>query len=273
MQKLFADMFLRQPSEIVEDDYFFDSSNFHLFNNEEYIKKQFDYIEDAWEQKRKGQYSDIFSFCDEIAACIAREGKPFMEIASGCHMGIALAILIKNPAVPCLITDIQARVIQACRYYIDRRLPENNVNFACFNCQNIPIKDNSFDYVTGNGLGYCVRNEHGFTLQAVHEVYRVLKPGGCYVGIESDYEHNEASVELSQWQQISLEDHDGFLENKLTWQNVFGAIGFKIESAEKCILHTSREFTYINPDDTTKTVKLNSDLVSRATLFIVRKPY
>jgi len=275
MQKLFANMFSRQPLEIIDGDYYYESAKFSHFESKESAKKDFVHIEDAWEQKRKGEYYDVSVLCDKITSRIAEEGKPFIEIACGTPMGIAPVILIKNPAIPCLITDLKANIINSCRYYINRRLPESNISLACFNCQDMPIKDNSFDYVTGNqGLGFCACNDDGFTLQAVHEVYRVLKFGGCYVGIENEYEHNEASAELLKWQQANLEYQDGFLKNKLTWKNIFETVGFKIESSDKCTLRITREMCFLNPNDNNnceKIVKFNSDLISMTTLFIVRK--
>ena len=205
-------MFTKEPIKIIDGDYYFGADNegqkFSTYMLENWTKGGF--IKTLWEKKRKGIFEDMSIFCNDITATIANENKPFMEIACGPGMGIAPLILVKNPSIPCLITDSSSHVIQGCRYFIDRYLKNNNISLASFDGKNIPIKKNSFDYVTSN-LGICAISNHKIKnalecgTRTVQEIYRILKPNGCLVTIEY------CNI------------------GELHWETMFISAGFKIE--------------------------------------------
>lgn len=109
-----------------------------------------------------------------------------------------------------MVTDIYAPSIRSYREYIDRNMTEYNINLASFDNYDIPIKDNSLDYVTSTGgIGGSADGVNAQTFgkeKAISEVYRILKPGGCYVTLESSEWHDQfmaagfqAETRYSEW--------------------------------------------------------------------------
>ena len=285
MHTLFADMFNREPNHIIDGDYYFGDAPSD--SDEKFASGKFDGIANEWEEKRKKIYDrwpnglPPFEVCDEIATHIAQEGKPFMEIAVGCNLGLSPAILTKNPTIPCMLNDIHPAVVRACRHYIDRQLPESNISLAGFDVVDIPMKDASFDYVISRyGLGSAwFRNEAG--LKAVNEVYRMLKSGGVLVAMEYEWEHNEAAAE---WVRLSEESPETELtkfmrsswecmlyKKGLTWASVLEAAGFTVEQAESCGCFKTQKRN-IGFGSEMQTIHLSSEQHLKRTLFIARKP-
>lgn len=62
-----------------------------------------------------------------------------------------------------------------------RRLGLNQVNLIHGNAMELPFPDNSFDYIT---IGFGLRNVPDY-LQVLKEMYRVVKPGGIAVCLET----------------------------------------------------------------------------------------
>ncbi|MGG3469651.1 demethylmenaquinone methyltransferase [Neobacillus pocheonensis] len=62
-----------------------------------------------------------------------------------------------------------------------KQLKLNHVNLIHGNAMELPFEDNSFDYVT---IGFGLRNVPDY-LQVLKEMYRVVKPGGIAVCLET----------------------------------------------------------------------------------------
>lgn len=80
------------------------------------------------------------------------------------------------------------------RSRVNHDLSEYNIKLASFNNCDIPIKDNSPDYITSTfGIGSVVYDNAPHTFfdipvdkeKSINEVYRILKPGGCYIAIKT----------------------------------------------------------------------------------------
>lgn len=226
MDKIFAEMFAKQPDEIMEGVYYYNNSWWIDLEEKiapeilslsiEEIRKQreqnwlgafrhhwetrtsqgeFNTLTDApWLQYFKGK-EKIIEF-EQIINKIALENKPFMDIASCEGMGFVPFIVKKNPKIPCLVTDIDGHLIKCLHSYIDNNLAEYYINLASFDNSNIPIKDESLDYITSNlgitssGINSTARPQKNIfdpsfnKEKVIDEVYRILKPSGFFITFE-----------------------------------------------------------------------------------------
>jgi len=224
MKKHFADIFTKQPDEIIDGDFYYHDKQRE--NRIEAIEKaraesrghtleeQLKYREKSikeefmphWEctscNSRHAQFYPALATDEakEMIAKIAAEGEPFMDIASSYSMGLAAYVVKENPKIPCLITDIDELGMKCLRSCINEHLPEYSVSIAYMDDNDMPLKDESFKYVTSlNGISSCFdRNEDGTPLfdpyqaslykeKVINEAYRVLKPGGYLVVLEMNF--------------------------------------------------------------------------------------
>jgi len=233
MDDFFVKIFSKQPNEVIENDYYFDddSEGDPFDENDEDLWLNQNGFKDNWNGKKQGR-SEIFKLCDKIAAKIAYDGKPFLEISCGPGMGLVPAILAKNPETPCLSTDACSRLIKAWRYYINRNLVEYNINLASFSALDMPIKNNSLDYVTSFiGIG-STRNGMDGQIRVLYEVLRILKPGALFVTIEGEFDDLAKVDEV-----FKLWGKNNWYRNDKSWttpwHDKFNSAGFEIDSENK----------------------------------------
>jgi ubiquinone/menaquinone biosynthesis C-methylase UbiE len=285
MDKIFAEKFSKQPDEIINGDYFYHSQWYAEASAKASIEilkipleeKQKQDAE-AWRTWRGAEFKlesntlngvfdphhkplwlismyekDRFSKLSKILNKIASEGKPFMEISCSVSMGLSLFIVNINPQIPCLVTDIDTHDINCLRLYrINRHLAECNINLAAFDNYNIPIKDNSLDYITSIrgisdiGSDNSPNNFDKLTVgkeQPISEVYRILKPGACFVTVETNKKWDFNSIKFCKaynrrGKLFNIYDCNEIEEarNKLkapSWREQFTAAGFQVETEEK----------------------------------------
>lgn len=193
--------------------------------------------------------------CDhEICAVlqrIAESRQPFLDIASSDRLGLAAFIKKISPLAPCLVSDTDMVLMQFLSTFLKTALPEYPFFCTSFDNNNIPICDNSLDYVTsldgitsspeprkGVGIiGRCLGQD-----KSIAEVYRILKPGGYFVTVEQlidcdfdlldIYEYCEAYGKL--YGIYSFDEIKDFLDWILedSWERAFSSAGFVIETAK-----------------------------------------
>jgi SAM-dependent methyltransferase len=189
-----------------------------------------------------GQQHPYATELRQIANEIASESKPFLEISG---VGIAPAILKINPKIPLLLTDIHADAVKIWRSCVNGKfnfeLTEDevfclsqlnkisnvagyNISFASFDNHDMPIKDNSLYYVTSFcGISGIVSDNKE---KLINEVYRILKPGGCFVTVEDNHAPEKKKKEI---QELSLRDR-------------FIKAGFQVEIEE---IYPQKETFYV----------------------------
>ena len=90
--------------------------------------------------------------CDtEIRAVlekVALSGKPFLDIASSDSLGMAAFIKKISPSAPCLVSDIDTSLMCFMSTFLKTALPDHPFYCTSFDNRDIPIHDNSLDYVT-----------------------------------------------------------------------------------------------------------------------------
>ena len=267
MDKIFEKLFSKQPKEIIDNDYYynadhegdqFNETDEDLWLNKDGFKRNWDYSTSA----RRAEFVDL---CGDITDKIAADNKPFMDIACGPGMGLAPMILQKNPKIPCLATDACSRLVKAWRYYINHNLTEYNINLASFSVLNIPIKDNSLDYVTSNIGISSTRNGESGQIQALKEIYRVLKPNGYFITVENEWIDYDKIDEV-----FKLLGKYNYYENQkgTSWHDKFISAGFQIEDEDK---HFFRKLDKYGNDLGEAADKYNIEIGMKFTLYILRK--
>ena len=263
MKKLFEDMFKKQPDEIIGDDYYYsvpwhnaprnavtrdgvtsdgEKINYTEQNEkrENAIKQYFTYhwelnsFENQSGPVRNAELNDTEAV--EIISKIAREDKTFMDIASSDSMGLASYILKINPYKPCLVTDLDVLGMKCLRSCINEHLPNYDISIASFDNFDMPLKDCSLDYVTSlrglsssvrnpaDGLGFNIFQHSAYKEKAIGEIYRVLKPGGCFVGLEMDMEFKYDLKDIHEHC-----ERYGKLFGVYTYDEIKGALAFLAE--------------------------------------------
>jgi len=276
--KIFTKIFSRPPY-IIDGDYYYFSP--HYENASDDVKKLYEQIEKNifkyglanwkertfqddfnsfayWMIQMYEHIDDGFSKINEIFGKIAAEGKPFMDISSSNSFGMIPFIAKMNPQITCMATDIDSYMIKILRSFINQNLSKYNIKLAAFDNYDIPIKDNSLDYITstfGIASSYSAGTQNRFyNLTAgkekpINEIYRILKPGGRFITIESvqDWNFNLTKTHeaynrhgklFGQYTYDEIEE----VQNKLkvsSWRDLFIAAGFEIEIEEKYLQKSS----------------------------------
>ena len=128
---------------------------------------------------------------------------------------------------------------------------------------NIPIKDNSLDYVTSNSIS-STRNGESGQIQALKEVFRVLKSGGYFVTVENEWTDMSKIDEVFKlWGKYNY-----YKEQEISWHDKFVSSGFKIESENK---HFFRKLRKNDNDLGEAADRFNIEIGMKFTLFVLRK--
>ena len=277
MNNPFVTIFNKPPDRIHNSDCFFDTD----FNEElcrivyldEYPWRSVDeyhqfhqrMIEDTFYENwysrdilsEDSLVQSIFPWiCDnEICAVlkkIAESHKPFLDIASSGSLGMAAFIKKISPSAPCLVSDIDMSSMLFISTFLKVALPDYPFFCTSFDNNNIPIHNNSLDYVTSiDGITSSPDNRKGVGIigrclgqdKAIAEVYRILKSGGYFVTVEQFidcefdlldiYEYCETYGKL--YGIYSFDEIKTFLDwiLKDSWERAFTSAGFMIETAKE----------------------------------------
>ena len=278
MEPRFAELFSRQPNEVVDSDYFY-----HLPDHEKWKAEIRQIVgaaelEDVQEQQKNRMRSTFLYHWLQGAAnpflcepslkneenadvsferamkLIARDGKPFMDIASWEDMGLAPYVLKMNPAIPCLLTDIDAYTMKQLRSCIRENLVGYHINIASFDNFDIPLKNQTLHYITSwNGIGNSCnvsaagqgQNLYQFSNgkeKVIDELYRILKPGGRLISLERN---RECDYDLPKLRHTCEERGSllGYTFDEIRavcnllieepWHDKFTAAGFQVEVEQK----------------------------------------
>ena len=155
----------------------------------------------------------------------AELNKPIMDIAVGPGLGLLPDIFAINPELQALATDACPILVEKWSEFLQKQAPDTNIQFACFNAADMPIRDNSVDVITSN-IGFSSLRYAGIgQMDGVKEAYRVLKPGGYIFTIENEFEDTAVVQKVFDlWGK-----ENWFRENKLEWSQRFRQCGFAIE--------------------------------------------
>lgn len=189
MNKIFIELFNKQPNEIIDGVYYYGSEKEGDQFSEKEIKQ---WSEDGSFEKvfinGRSLYPKEFNI---IAEKVAKFNLPYMEIA--CGPGFGLTPFIKNidSSIPALITDACPYIVKYLNEFINRNNYKTNMSFASFDNANMPLKDNSINIITSFlGIG-STRTTGDGEMNCLNELYRVLKKDGYIFTIENELENYE----------------------------------------------------------------------------------
>ena len=325
MDKIFTEMFSRQPDEIISGDYFYHlpyyekrSEELRQMVNGIPLEKSHEVLERNMKTGFKynwlcGEdnpflcnpyFIDILNTYEDTIHAIARDGKPFMDIASSETMGLAPDVIKLNPQIPCLVTDINAFIMKKLRLCTDENLLGYNINIASFDNYDMPLKDAALDYITSRYgvMSSSSKSDHyQYSVGAekvIDEIYRILKPGGRFIALEKnrecyydlrelDNEYNEHGKIYGVYTYDEMQAVCGLLTDE-PWRDKFTAAGFEIEVEEnfhkECSLHDVMHFLNdftdyhgihqrkkINWSEPRHTENTGFDLYETDTFFVLKK--
>lgn len=147
-----------------------------------------------------------------------------LDIATGGgHTALAVAPLVAKITV----TDLTPLMLKAAEEFL-RSQGVDNAEFQIADAEQLPFADNSFDRVT------CRIAPHHFpdVGKAVHEIARVLKPGGLFLVIDS-YAPKDTALDvfankIEKWRDPT----HGRSHSLSEWQRFFAEAGLQIEEEE-----------------------------------------
>ncbi len=107
-------------------------------------------------------------------------GHQVLDLAGGTGDLTRLMAPVVGPRGRVVLADINAAMLSIGRAHLLDRGISGNVTCAQADAERLPFPDNSFDRVT---MGFGLRNVTN-KQQALNEIYRVLRPGGCLLVLE-----------------------------------------------------------------------------------------
>lgn len=175
-------VFNKKPVYIKDGVYYYDSIN---AGDNFSLNEVANWYRDGWFDKIYKNGRDLFKEeSNKIANIVVDINKPYLEISCGPGMGITPFIKRINSNLHALVSDANPYIIE----YWNKYIKENNINnidFASFDNTNMPIKNNSIDVIV-SFLGIGSTKNNGYDdMNCINELYRILKPGGYILTIES----------------------------------------------------------------------------------------
>lgn len=129
-----------------------------------------------------------------IGRKIAETGGLILEIGAGPGGGYMPFILQADPSAQIIVSDISRVVVHEWKQLLDQEMDSPNLSFAAFDFCKIPFDDCSIDVVSDHGgIINCIGNR----VDALREVYCVLKPGGMLVSLNG-FVTKEALADLPE---------------------------------------------------------------------------
>ncbi|MFH0846705.1 MAG: class I SAM-dependent methyltransferase [Chloroflexota bacterium] len=192
-----------------------------------------------WEKKgwlilfRKSEafHDFLYRILPKLDSLGITKGKDVLEV--GCGSGWTSVTFKRHfPEVNYTSSDVAPYALRYVRMLGEwtGALPEHLV--AC-PIENLPFKDNSFDYVLGTACLHHVTNLN----QGLSEIFRVLKPNGYYIGFGEGYASSIVN-KIYHWLNIGSSERgsrEGINENLLRfsqWIKSFKRAGFNVEHVE-----------------------------------------
>jgi ubiquinone/menaquinone biosynthesis C-methylase UbiE/DNA-binding XRE family transcriptional regulator len=156
-----------------------------------------------------------------IAKKITSRGGLILEIGTGPGGGFMPATLLEDFDANVIISDLSPTVVSEWKKLFDNEYNPPNVYYAALDNCELPFTDNSIDVVSSAG-GFG--NTEGDKFQAIHEIYRVLKPGGLFVSSEGYVTQHTLKQLPEDVQKVLLEKRPDIFEN---FYDALAAAGFR----------------------------------------------
>ncbi len=184
----------------------------------------------------------------DILSEVACSGELILDVASGFSMGLLPIILSYNPSAYCYASDFDEQSMKTLSKCLNEHLAQYNIRVAAFDNNNIPLNDNTINYITSiYGMTSSKSNSQDIPIigrclgqdKAVSEIYRILKAGGYFITIEQFLDGDFDFRKIEEYVQkngklfgvYSSEEIKMFMEwvHKDSWERNFSSVGFHIE--------------------------------------------
>lgn len=269
MLKYFEKMMKYTPDYIEYGDYFFDTNgdgdNFDSVELEQWYENKG--LIRRWNSSYNRESIFAEKFGKQILEMYSKLQCPLVDVASGPGFGLVPLILSEYPDVECLASDASVTIIKLLRRFVDTDLKLTNISLGAFSLFDLPFQDNSIDLFTSFiGIGSTRNGESGWQ-NALENIYRKLKPGGYFIGIENEYLFNDDLIKAFELMGIPI--WEGII-HKSTWTEKFIHAGFDIISNTDtmCVklLKEDNELGYIAYEN-------NLSVILNYTLYIIQKKF
>lgn len=260
---IFEKKLLKNPTEIKDGIYYFDSHDHgDFFDEEDVAEWNNGRLASNWKKGKLFENPATKKLIETIVA----NGKEIIDLACGPGMGLIPSVKQLDPAFHCTATDASAMVLEYWKDYLDRKHFGYGIGFAVVSVLDMPFKDNSVPAFTGYiGLSSTRGGEAGYDA-AVKEVYRCLAPGGYLYAVESEWLDIPAILQVfERWGQ---ELWTCFTEERMSWHDRFVAAGFEIVSEE---VVQNRIFTEKDNELGEASVRFGIPVGTKETAFVLRK--
>ncbi|MDP3058848.1 MAG: methyltransferase domain-containing protein [bacterium] len=151
---------------------------------------------------------------------------PMLEVAIGPGGGNLSPILNIAPSKEIVANDIESRILDRWKTFLQSEQTGANVSFAAFDVCNNPYKDNLFGAVSSSGGLSTILGDHG---QALKECARVLMTEGILISLEWVISV-ESLASMPAGLKASLVYHP-WLFNE--WEPLFSSANLDVVSAKK----------------------------------------
>ena len=149
-----------------------------------------------------------------------------IDLACGPGMGLIPSVKQLAPNFSCLATDANPLVLQEWARYLKSNSIDCPPMLAQFSAQQLPFLNNSVEaFSSFIGLSSTRQGNVGYE-QAISELHRTLKDGGCFYTIENEW--NNIPTILDLFKKLNREPWYCFLEPQISWHDRFINNGFEI---------------------------------------------
>jgi ubiquinone/menaquinone biosynthesis C-methylase UbiE len=187
----------------------------------ERVKAQFAATAERYVVSKGHASGDDLARLTELAA--ATRDDRALDIATG---GGHTALAIARTAGSVIASDFTLTMLHTARKFITSQGMEN-VTYALADAEALPFADHSFDIVTTRIAPHHFPNPRAY----VHEVARVLEPGGRFLLEDSVVPEGEAGAFLDRLEKIRDNSHV-HTATEAEWLNLLREAEFEIQSAE-----------------------------------------
>ena len=145
-----------------------------------------------------------------IGRTIAERGGLILDIGSGPGGGYMPFILQADPAARVIISDLSHTVVEEWKQFLDRVLDSPYLCYAAMNFCDMPFGNSTVDVIADHsGIMNCIGSQSA----ALRECYRVLKPGGMLVSLNSFVTKETLAALPDHAQQALLKEYPAIFNN------------------------------------------------------------
>lgn len=147
----------------------------------------------------------------------------------GCGSGSSSFFLAKKYGCRVVGIDLSKGLIDKARIQQDKQENPELLHFQAGDAMKLPFEDNSFDRVIGQAFFILIDDKQ----KVLEEVFRVLKPGGCFCSLELNWFRKPALLEYQELVEKTCESMVPRMMLFEEWTTLNTSLGFRSTSMRK----------------------------------------